>query len=248
MNKSILLIGNGNSLKDSKLGNKIDEFDEVIRINECQTKGYENDCGTKFTIWSTFNPDKRFKKFINSYKSLDYTIEQIRELTKDIKEIWYVNPNIDKLIPWHNKNLIELGLESIIKRHESPIIARKIKREINHSTTGFILIYLLTSIYDKIYITGFDFAGRFIPITNQHYFGDSPVVTEDVSPHSFDKEMELVLRLEKEDRIIFLKNDTKIEKCKDISTFKEKVCNTCNKTNFLYFWENNICHYCEGYL
>ena len=60
--KSVLLVGKGGCLKGTKLGKKIDEFDIVIRINEGKTKGWEGDAGTKFTIWTTFNPEKKFKK------------------------------------------------------------------------------------------------------------------------------------------------------------------------------------------
>lgn len=46
-----ILVGNGASLSGSKLGPKIDAFDEVLRFNDFVTSGFEADVGTKTTIW-----------------------------------------------------------------------------------------------------------------------------------------------------------------------------------------------------
>lgn len=49
---SICVVGNGGSLLDSELGEKIDSFDDVVRFNTINLAGYELDVGTKFTIWA----------------------------------------------------------------------------------------------------------------------------------------------------------------------------------------------------
>lgn len=49
----IVLIGNGASLLNQNLGKIIDtQFDEVVRFNNFQIKGFEKDVGTKTTIWA----------------------------------------------------------------------------------------------------------------------------------------------------------------------------------------------------
>ena len=48
----VLLMGNGSSVMDNKLGEKIDnDFDLVFRINRFRTKGFEENVGTKVDGW-----------------------------------------------------------------------------------------------------------------------------------------------------------------------------------------------------
>ena len=45
-----ILIGNGKSILGRSLGSKIDDFDNVIRLNNFKIKGFEDDLGKKTTI------------------------------------------------------------------------------------------------------------------------------------------------------------------------------------------------------
>lgn len=246
---SIIIIGNGASLKDSNLGSKIDEFDEVIRINEAKTKEFEKDAGMKFTIWSTFNPDKRVMKFIKSYQNNhNYSMTDIKELVKDVHEIWYVGARPDCSRQWKSKWVVDIGLQDSIKRHASPLTIRKIKRVIEYPTTGFVLIWLFSLMYDKIYLAGFDFGGITDPTLEfHHYFRDTPKYDEDT--HNFQNEYEAVCSWIHMGKVEHLTLDTNIKKGKYIyDDVIEKHCSHCNKTSYLYKWENRICHYCEEYL
>lgn len=49
----ILLIGNGPSATNQKLGKEIDEFPIVVRFNSYRTEGYEEYVGSKTDIWIT---------------------------------------------------------------------------------------------------------------------------------------------------------------------------------------------------
>jgi len=49
-----ILVGNGPSVLGRKLGSTVDGFDEVLRFNAYSLKGYEDDVGTKTTMWVTF--------------------------------------------------------------------------------------------------------------------------------------------------------------------------------------------------
>ena len=193
-NKSILLVGNGGSLLGSNLGSKIDEFDEVIRINEGKTKGWEKDAGTKFTTWSTFNPEKKFNKFVAGYKVRGYSDEDIKDILKYVMEVWYVAPRLELLHGWNYKLY---NLNNTIKRHESRNTLREISQVIKEPTTGFILMYLLNKMYDKFYITGFDFLGHSdLKPKFHHYFTESPI--EPVEKHEsetrdFDGEFKYVI-------------------------------------------------------
>jgi hypothetical protein len=250
MNKSTLLIGNGGSLSRGGLGSKIDEFDEVIRINEGKTKGWEQDAGMKFTIWSTYNPQKKFFKFINGYRSRGYSDDMIKDLLKDIHEIWYVAPRFDLLIPWKFDNLTK---KDTIIRHMSPRILREITSYIKEPTTGFILIYLLNKMYDKFYITGFDFLGhsKLKPVLH-HYFTDNPLEraeSKEILIRDLDGEYQYTQQLVDNGEVEYLTKDTEIVKSqwkyadtRPVSTMRE--CINGHKSMY-YWWENKICHICE---
>ena len=47
--KRVIIVGNADTLTGKNLGSVIDSYDEVIRINNFKTKGYEADVGTKTT-------------------------------------------------------------------------------------------------------------------------------------------------------------------------------------------------------
>lgn len=55
MSRSIVVVSNAPCLKGSGLGEIIDSFDDVVRFNAFSTKGFEQDVGTKTTIWSRFH-------------------------------------------------------------------------------------------------------------------------------------------------------------------------------------------------
>lgn len=250
--KSVLLIGNGGSLLDSNLGKKIDEFDEVIRINEAKTKGWEKDVGTKFTIWCTYNPNKKFNKFLEGYKNRNYSMDKIWDIVKGINEIWYVAPRMDLLNVWVTETTKKLHLDDRIIRYESIPTMRKINKLIPKATTttGFILINILTMMYDHIYIVGFDFIGLREPIKYHHYFSTgNPTDIHKDTVHQLADEMEYTNNLIDEGKVIYLTKDTKIKKSKYIyKDILQYTCNNCGRINYLYDWENRLCHYCEKIL
>lgn len=212
-NKSILLVGNGGSLKNSNFGSKIDEFDEVIRINEGKTIGWEKDAGTKFTIWSTYNPQKKFYKYFNGYINRGYSDEQIRDILKEVKEIWYVHPHqvVNYRYPQLNKYL-QKGYK---KRCGTQELINYVKSITPHATTGFILINMLNLLYDKFYIIGFDFMGLRGDMATHHYFTDSPIKTPgEGDAHKLEIEYNHVKELEFKNRLEYLERDTEIIKSK----------------------------------
>ena len=51
----IVIVGNGTSILDKANGDKIDNFDTVLRFNGFKIKGFEKNTGTKTNIWFTVN-------------------------------------------------------------------------------------------------------------------------------------------------------------------------------------------------
>ena len=64
INKSILIIGNGQSILNNNFQNQIDNFDIVLRINNYKINGYEQFLGSKTDIW--FNGAN--SKLVSPYK------------------------------------------------------------------------------------------------------------------------------------------------------------------------------------
>ncbi|TDH08241.1 hypothetical protein EPR50_G00095710 [Perca flavescens] len=79
--KRCIIIGNGGILADKSLGQKIDEFDVVVRLNNAPVKGYEKDVGSKTTMRITY-PEGAIQKMedyeseslfvLSAFKALDF--------------------------------------------------------------------------------------------------------------------------------------------------------------------------------
>jgi hypothetical protein len=82
---SVILVGNGESLLGSKMGEKIDSYDTVVRFDGLNIEGYEEDVGTKTDIL-----------VLDSFRFLRYMKEEfddIRDEMYDISEIWLMPNN-----------------------------------------------------------------------------------------------------------------------------------------------------------
>jgi len=79
---SVILVGNGESLLGSNMGEKIDSYDTVVRFDGLNIEGYEKDVGTKTDIL-----------VLDTYKFLRYMrveFDDIRDEMYDIEEIWII--------------------------------------------------------------------------------------------------------------------------------------------------------------
>lgn len=52
--QSVVLVGNGETIRQQKLGVLIDSFDQVVRFNSYATDAFAEDVGQKTTIWATY--------------------------------------------------------------------------------------------------------------------------------------------------------------------------------------------------
>ena len=127
---SIILVGNGASLRDGNLGSKIDEFDEIIRINNWKTKLFEKSAGNKTTVWAMYNPLKCAVGFINNYRELGLSTDDIKELVKPVREIWYVCWNPENILTnWKiNQSIKDIDAYDKCKRHISIRTSKQIRR------------------------------------------------------------------------------------------------------------------------
>lgn len=142
---SIILVGNGTSVKDNKNGLLIDSFDKVVRFNSYKIKGHEEYTGTKTDIWFTVN--RGHIKDIDTYKYV-YT------------HSWEKNENKCKITSY-----IREYVEAEKINHDL-ILSIPIKAP----STGLIAIYYFIEKYGFVTITGFDWWDR-----EEHHYGDAEI-------------------------------------------------------------------------
>ena len=144
MNNSILIIANGPSALEKKYGQKIDTFQNVARINNYKTMGFEKYIGSKTTIWLN-GANKKLKKRIDfANKIIVFVPYEI--LNKKENEVIERTPKRLKLTP----DKYTLISKKQMKHYET---ISNIKRP----TTGFNSILWGLDNYENVIIHGFDF-------------------------------------------------------------------------------------------
>ena len=152
-NNTILIIGNGSSAMNQPLGDYINQYSQVARINNYRIKGYEKYLGYKTDIW--LNGANNKLKIRDKYpkKILVFIPSSILDKKKD-NVVNYVSKRLkldqDKFKVVHKNEIIEY--ENIM----------------NHDrlTTGLYAILWGLKYFDNVVIHGFDF---FIE-SKTHYF------------------------------------------------------------------------------
>ncbi|MAJ45294.1 MAG: hypothetical protein CMF96_11210 [Candidatus Marinimicrobia bacterium] len=150
---SILIIGNSPSIQNFNLGSKIDQFENIARINNFKTVGYEKYIGSKTSIWSNGanqNLIKRTEKFKSTIVFIPPNIlnEKGNLIHKRIKKrLGLINSNYD-LIPIEK-----------MKSYEK-------KCDCSRITTGTNTILWAIENFEKVVIHGFDFFQN----GKEHYF------------------------------------------------------------------------------
>lgn len=172
---SIIVVGSGTSLLDQKNGEIIDSYNDVVRFNTFYTEGYEEYVGTKTTIWYNVNP--YFKK-----ESVEY------------KRIYLHSWDEDNKCPVYQKYKHLKNAEKVPFK-----LVQKIIKDLNNPSpsTGLIAVIQLLQTYTRLTLTGFDWWDR----KEHHYFGKDHYRGPNHNPQS---EKEVLLELEKENRIDFL--------------------------------------------
>ena len=171
----VILIGNGCSAAEYKLGQKIDtEFDLVIRMNRFVTKGFEEFVGSKTDVWAA--TDNYYYHHIAN--KIPKQIEGILniDLIPSIL-IWTPNFKGDYLSQYnskYDKKITHLNLNSNIEQH----IRSKIDFGSCWPTLGLTIIYycLLNGWDTSIY--GFDNKSKKYKYIHYYDIGDPKWLTD----------------------------------------------------------------------
>lgn len=182
--KTICLVGNGNQVLESHLGKDIDNFDTVVRFNNFQISGYEQQIGTKTDWWST-----RICTTIKQRDPKAFTrIFGVCNWCKFLKQIIGIIPSFQVKYP-----KIELISFNECKSYSDVFQYNQYK---NWLSVGIItLMHLLDEGHTPIHIVGFGGDPA------QHYFSKPP---QDFRYHDFLKEQQYIEGLVADGKVIRL--------------------------------------------
>ncbi|XP_037764402.1 type 2 lactosamine alpha-2,3-sialyltransferase isoform X4 [Chelonia mydas] len=177
-----VVVGNGGVLRNKTLGEKIDSYDVVIRMNNGPVIGYEEDVGRR-TTFRLFYPESIFSDPINYDPNT--TVILLVFKPHDLKWLW-------NILSGHKINTNSFwkkpALKMIYKANQirvlDPVIIRKTahewlqfptkfprKEKPKHPTTGLIAITMAFHICSEVHLAGFkyNFTDR---NSSLHYYGN----------------------------------------------------------------------------
>jgi hypothetical protein len=184
---SVILVGNGPSVLDRKLGSEIDQFDHVIRFNNYTTEGYEDYVGSKTSLWSSHfrgvsNPSS-FNRVISIHENA--TIPNTVESSFFIPRIFYNKSR--KLV--QDRVYLNSGF--------------RVDPHVTLATSGFIIAHYLLEVIgvDKIHLIGFDHFSK-ANSKKHHYWIDKGFGKP--KEHNGEVESMMFAELEEAQRVVYL--------------------------------------------
>ena len=158
----VILVGNGPSAAQSRLGDVIDAYDIVVRFNCWRTSGFEDRLGRRCDVWAVNLSPRDTEKF----------------LSKQAKQR---RPGQFLIFPGPGTSRTRVDqISTLVKRCYAgvprEIVPRKYPDRLNQklgkrATTGLVALRYLLDYYDKVDLHGFDIlAGD--GCTAKHYWGD----------------------------------------------------------------------------
>jgi hypothetical protein len=155
--KQILIIANGNSILNHKLGKKIDRFETVGRINNFSSAGFEDYVGEKTDIWfNGANQGLKLRSDLDGKRIIVFVPVEILQRKGDA-----IHKRIEKRLGV-DKSRYELISQEDMRRFE------KISGVIR-PTTGLNAILWALDNYEQIIIHGYDFF-----LASQTHYNEAP--------------------------------------------------------------------------
>lgn len=191
--KTVAIIGNGPSEKGRRLGQEIDKHEIVIRFNNYNVLGYEEDYGTRTDIWVR---GSGASDVINRENVLEYKL-----IVLEADYLHY--PIIPKGHPEILVKYINRGCTLTNFDHDVHFSLKKASG-IEFPTSGLVTVWYIYNLYKRGIIKDFDiygFAFRQVSQDNiaHHYFNDRTIeVAIDRSKvHNLSDESKFILQLMK---------------------------------------------------
>ncbi|XP_070100028.1 type 2 lactosamine alpha-2,3-sialyltransferase isoform X11 [Equus caballus] len=181
--KKCVVVGNGGVLKNKTLGEKIDSYDVIIRMNNGPVLGHEEDVGRR-TTFRLFYPESVFTDsnhrdpnttaILTAFKPLDlkWLYDLLMGSKIDTKGFWQ-KPALDLIYKPYQIRILDPFITRTAAYellHFPKVFPKNQKRK--HPTTGIIAITLAFHICHEVHLAGFkyNFSDLKSPL---HYYGNS---------------------------------------------------------------------------
>ena len=153
---SVVLIGNGSSVLNQRLGKVIDTFDLVVRFNHYNLNGFEEWVGTKTDFW-----------FTTAIKNIHIPSSEDLEFSRTYWHSWHWRPEDDIKYP----TFLELYPKTIKTTRNLISEMQEITGQTEYGTysTGAIAVHILVKEFGLVHLYGFDWWDGL----KQNHYGDS---------------------------------------------------------------------------
>uniref|UniRef100_A0A3P9JMH5 CMP-N-acetylneuraminate-beta-galactosamide-alpha-2,3-sialyltransferase 4 n=1 Tax=Oryzias latipes TaxID=8090 RepID=A0A3P9JMH5_ORYLA len=214
--KRCVVVGNSYAIKNTSLGNTINKYDVVIRLNNAPIRGYEEDVGNKTTIRIFYpesaSPDPGLNNEADTlmvmvpFKSRD--LRWLKEILYDEKRvrkdfsnpptlIWLVDSSKVRVLDPHFMH------QTANKMLHIPFPPKKGRRYF-HPTTGLLAVFVALNYCDVVHLAGFGYPPRKNLQQPIHYFGQHTMKAMMHSPHEIGREGQALKRLEEIGALMYL--------------------------------------------
>ncbi|XP_034610658.1 CMP-N-acetylneuraminate-beta-galactosamide-alpha-2,3-sialyltransferase 4 isoform X1 [Trachemys scripta elegans] len=200
------VVGNGHRLRNSSMGEAINKYDVVIRLNNAPVHGYEADVGSKTTMRLFYpesahfdprrenNPDTLL--VLVPFKPMDFQwLEMILNDKKRVRKgfwkqpplIWDANPEQVRIL---NPYFMEITAAKLLNLSMKQ--PRKIKQK---PTTGLLAITLALHFCDLVHIAGFGYPDSANKKQTIHYYEQITLKSMAASEHNVSHEALAIKRM-----------------------------------------------------
>ncbi|XP_073177224.1 CMP-N-acetylneuraminate-beta-galactosamide-alpha-2,3-sialyltransferase 4 isoform X2 [Lepidochelys kempii] len=200
------VVGNGHRLRNSSMGEAINKYDVVIRLNNAPVHGYEVDVGSKTTMRlfypesAHFNPRRENNPdtllVLVPFKPMDFQwLETILNDKKRVRKgfwkqpplIWDANPEQVRIL---NPYFMEITAAKLLNLSMKQ--PRKIKQK---PTTGLLAITLALHFCDLVHIAGFGYPNSANKKQTIHYYEQITLKSMAASEHNVSHEALAIKRM-----------------------------------------------------
>lgn len=212
--RTCVVVGNSFAIKNSSLGNIINKYDVVIRLNDAPVRGYEEDVGNKTTM-RFFYPESASANpgLHNEPGTLLVLVPFKQQDLRWLKEILY-NEKMVRRGFWRPPPQVWVGdvdkirvldpyflhqtADRLLQIHQNP------KNNQVHPTTGILAVFVALNYCDVVHIAGFGYPNSKSQKLPIHYYGHNTMKSMANSPHNLNHEAKALKRLEDSGAILYL--------------------------------------------
>ncbi|XP_058712940.1 CMP-N-acetylneuraminate-beta-galactosamide-alpha-2,3-sialyltransferase 4 isoform X2 [Poecile atricapillus] len=200
------VVGNGHRLRNSSMGDTINTYDVVIRLNNAPVHGYEQDVGSKTTMRLFYpesahfdprtenNPDTLL--VLVPFKPMDFQwMEAILNDRRRVRKgfwkqpplIWEANPEQVRILNPYYMEVTAAKLLNLPMKQP-----RKVKQK---PTTGLLAITLALHFCDLVHIAGFGYPDSANKKQTIHYYEQITLKSMAASEHNVSHEAVAIKRM-----------------------------------------------------